>query len=72
MKRRSAPLFLEQLEDRCTPSTSGVGWGFADHLTLSFAPDGTQAGAQKSNLFQRLNAIAPTTDIPHNSFGIFQ
>jgi hypothetical protein len=61
MKRRSAALFAEQLEDRCTPSTSGVGWGFADHLTLSFAPDGTQVGDQQSNLFQLLNAIAPTT-----------
>jgi hypothetical protein len=61
MKRRSARLFLEQLEDRCTPSTSGVSWGFGDHLTVSFAPDGTQVGDQQSNLFQLLNAVAPTT-----------
>jgi hypothetical protein len=61
MKPHFLPLFLEQLEDRWTPSTSGVGWGFADHLTLSFAPDGTQVGGQQSNLFQLFNAIAPTT-----------
>ena len=30
------------------------------HLTLSFAPDGTQVGSHTSNLFQSLNQVAPT------------
>src|SRR4051794_5898240 len=51
---------VEILEDRCTPTTWGNPWPDAAHLTLSFAPDGTQVGGQASNLFQTLNAIAPT------------
>jgi hypothetical protein len=53
-------LNLEQLEDRCVPATWGTPWPDAQHLTLSFAPDGTQVGAQTSNLFKDLNAVAPT------------
>src|SRR4051794_38408126 len=54
------PLALEQLEDRCTPATSGVAWPDGQHLTLSFAPDGTQLGNYQNNLFHTLNAVAPT------------
>jgi len=59
---RSRRLVVEQLEDRLTPSSSiwGVPWPNPGHLTLSFVPDGTQAGLGTSNLFQGLNAVAPT------------
>src|SRR5688500_17649034 len=60
MRNRNALLFLERLEDRCTPVTWGTPWPDASHLTLSFAPDGTQVGPNASNLFASLNAIGPT------------
>jgi hypothetical protein len=59
-KSRRRLLVLERLEDRCTPATWGNPWPDAGHLTLSFAPDGTSIGGHPSNLFQTLNAIAPT------------
>jgi hypothetical protein len=58
--RRSRPLFLEQLEDRFTPATSGITWPDGGHLTLSFVPDGTQVAGYTSSLFRTLNAVAPT------------
>jgi hypothetical protein len=55
-------LVLEQLEDRITPACIwGIPWPDPGHLTLSFAPDGTQAGLGTSNLFQTLNAKAATS-----------
>lgn len=33
-------LYVERLEDRLAPATFGVPWPDAEHLTLSFAPDG--------------------------------
>lgn len=60
MSPRTTILRAEILEDRCTPSTFGNPWPDAGHLTLSFVPDGTQVGGQTSNLFQSLDAIAPT------------
>src|SRR5262245_8822657 len=57
---RSRRLSLERLEDRCTPSTSGITWPDGAHLTLSFVPDGTQVAGNSSSLFSTLNAIAPT------------
>jgi hypothetical protein len=57
---RSRRLLLERLEDRCTPSTSGITWPDGAHLTLSFAPDGTQVAGNSSSLFSTFNAIAPT------------
>jgi hypothetical protein len=58
MKRR--PLNLEVLEDRTVPSTLSAVWPDPGHLTLSFAPDGTNASTGPSNLFAVLNAQAPT------------
>src|SRR5688572_27167120 len=58
---RSRSLFLEQLETRCTPATSGVTWPDGAHLTLSFVPDGTQVAGNSSSLFSTLNAVAPTS-----------
>jgi hypothetical protein len=55
MKQRR-PLGVERLEDRCTPAHFGVPWPDAQHLTISFAPDGTGVGAEQSTLFQTFNA----------------
>jgi hypothetical protein len=57
---RSRRLLLEALEDRCVPATFGNPWPDAPHLTLSFVPDGTDIGGQKSNLFQAMGSIEPT------------
>jgi hypothetical protein len=51
---------FECLETRDLPSVWGVPWPDAEHLTLSFAPDGTQTAVGPSTLFSTLNAIAPT------------
>jgi Matrixin len=56
MKKRSRRFTVERLEDRCTPTTWGTPWPDAEHLTLSFAPDGTAFPDQQSQLFQ---ALAP-------------
>jgi hypothetical protein len=60
MENRSRRLLLEQLEDRCLPSTYGVAWPGANKITVSFAPDGTQVDSAASTLFQNLNAQATT------------
>src|SRR2546422_373311 len=51
---------LELLEDRLAPATFGTPWPDPQHLTLSFAPDGTKGGTSTSTLFQMLNAKAAT------------
>jgi hypothetical protein len=48
------------LEDRTAPAIYGQPWATPQHLTLSFAPDGTQIGGQVSDLFKTLNASQPT------------
>src|SRR5262249_23272763 len=53
-------LHLELLEDRTVPATFGIPWPNPGHLTLSFAPDGTQVGNQQSQLFRLLDAVGPT------------
>jgi Matrixin len=55
MKTKPSPR-LEQLEDRLTPSTFGQAWPDPGHLTLSFVPDGTNAGGAPSGLFNLLNS----------------
>jgi hypothetical protein len=57
---RSRRLTLELLEDRTAPAVFGVPWPDPTHLTLSFAPDGTQIGGQTSSLFASLDAHEPT------------
>ena len=59
---RRARLTVERLESRATPTTFGVAWTDARHLTLSFAPDGTSVGGQSSTLFATLNATSPTAE----------
>lgn len=56
------PLSLEALEDRCLLATFGVPWPDAQHLTVSFVPDGTGADNGQSALFQTMDAQAPGTD----------
>jgi hypothetical protein len=58
--RKSPGLGVERLEDRSTPATFGLPWPDATHLTVSLVPDGTRAGALPSQLFQALNASAPS------------
>jgi hypothetical protein len=60
MRFRKKKLLLEQLEDRLTPSTTGVPWPDPGHLTLSFVPDGTKVGGTASDLFSLLGKQAPT------------
>src|SRR5262249_55074118 len=57
---RHSRLSVECLEDRCVPTTWGNPWPDAQHLTISFAPDGTQSAGQSSTLFSTLNALQPT------------
>jgi hypothetical protein len=50
---------LEELESRLVPAnTTGVAWPDPWHLTLSFAPDGTDIGGSPSVLFGMLNQVA--------------
>jgi hypothetical protein len=65
-------LRLERLDDRITPATTGETWPDAKHLTLSFVPDGTPVAGHQSNLFQRLNAVAPASDWQREFIRAFQ
>jgi len=58
MSQRSQ-LAVEQLDDRCVPTTFGVPWYDPRHLTLSFAPDGTSTSNGASNLFRAFGAQLP-------------
>jgi hypothetical protein len=53
---------LESLEDRLLLDGDGVISGADVHLTLSFAPDGTQLAGQSSGLAARFDTIAPRSD----------
>src|SRR5262245_42276599 len=52
MMARNSFLHLTRLEDRTTPAVFGSPWADARHLTLSFAPDGTNIDGAPSDLFQ--------------------
>src|SRR5919201_308022 len=69
---KSRPLVLERLEDRCTPSTSGITWPDGQHLTLSFVPDGTRVAGYQSSLFRTLDAVAPTATWQREILRAFQ
>ena len=62
MKRQKLTrrLFAERLEDRDVPASFGMAWPDPQHLTVSFAPDGTSAYGSSSALFGSLNVSAPT------------
>src|SRR5216684_5601315 len=59
--KRSCRLSLERLEDRDLLATWGVPWPNAQHVTVSFVPDGTAMDAYQSNLFQILNSQSATS-----------
>jgi hypothetical protein len=61
---------LEQLENRLVPNASL--WPDADHLTLSFVPDGTSVAGQSSNLNAKFNAVAPTATWQQTILKAFQ
>lgn len=48
---------FEALEDRSMPSTFGVPWADPNHLTLSFASDGTPTPLGASDLYETLAGI---------------
>src|SRR4051812_45129125 len=52
------PLGVEALESRDLPATFGTPWPDGQHLTLSFAPDGTPIGGTASNLSAVLDSNA--------------
>jgi Matrixin len=51
---RSTRLQLEALEERDLPSTFGNAWLDGQHLTLSFASDGTDISGSASELFRTI------------------
>ena len=51
-------LVAESLEPRLLLDNSGILWGNAPHLTLSFAPDDTLIGEEPNALFATLGSIA--------------
>ncbi|HEX8203604.1 MAG TPA: matrixin family metalloprotease, partial [Isosphaeraceae bacterium] len=63
---------LDVLEERRTPAQFGVPWHNAYHLAVSFVPDGTLAGAQRSDLFRVLDARMPTADWQREILRAFQ
>ncbi|MFO0957413.1 MAG: matrixin family metalloprotease [Isosphaeraceae bacterium] len=52
---------IEALDAREVPAALGVPWNDAQHLSLSFAPDGTAIAGHVSSLFQTLDASSPTS-----------
>ena len=59
---RSRRPSLEALERRDVPATWGIAWPDAQHLTLSFVPDGTAVEGQSSQLFGTLNSQLGTSN----------
>jgi hypothetical protein len=53
-RRRARPA-LEGLEARDLPATWGIPWPDAQHLTVSFAPDGTDDFGQLNSLYSTLD-----------------
>ncbi len=68
------PLRIEHLEDRSLMSATALGtpWPDAGALSLSFAPDATPIGAQKSNLFKTLDKTASEDDWQREVLRAFQ
>src|SRR5262245_4456947 len=60
MKRHSLPR-IDCLEPRLAPAAFGVPWPAPDRITLSFVPDGTAVGTQRSELFRLLDAAYGST-----------
>lgn len=61
IRARSLRPAVEGLEDRKLLATiNGGHWYYPIRITYSFMPDGTSIGGVSSNLFQTMNAVAPT------------
>src|SRR5262249_55402316 len=58
---RTRRLGFEALEDRRVPAIIGAPWSNAEHLTLSFVPDGTPIAGHFSDLFRTLDSQLPTS-----------
>lgn len=58
--RTTRALNCEELEKRLLRADVGLPWHDPMHLTLSFAPDGTQIAGDSSDLFQTIDAQFPT------------
>lgn len=71
VRRRARPN-LEGLERRDVPATWGIPWPEAQHLTLSFAPDGTQVDGQSSQLFGKLDGQLGAGSWESTILGAFQ
>ena len=63
---------LEPLEGRCVPAQFGVPWSDPGHLTISFAPDGTDIAGRPSDLFGALDATQPAADWQQQILRAFQ
>jgi hypothetical protein len=59
---RSYVLNVESLESRDVPTVFGTPWPNGEHLTLSFAPDGTLISGTPSNLQQLLSQLGPQSE----------
>jgi Matrixin len=57
---KSRPLSIDYLEPRVAPAVLGLPWLDPTHLTLSFAPDGTDIAGDQSVLFETLDSQFPT------------
>ncbi|MBL9163057.1 MAG: cadherin-like domain-containing protein [Planctomycetaceae bacterium] len=69
---RSRQPALEILESRALLDADALLWGGDAHLTLSFAPDGTQVAGVSSSLFSTLNAVAPSEQWQETILRAFQ
>jgi Matrixin len=58
---KSRMLIFDELEGRTLRAAVSLPWTDPEHLTLSFAPDGTMIDGAPSQVFQDLNAQFPTT-----------
>lgn len=56
MRSPNKRLRLEELNDRIVPATWAVPWDDAGHLTVSFAPDGTDVGGKPNTLSKDMKA----------------
>ncbi|HKA08015.1 MAG TPA: hypothetical protein VKD71_12205, partial [Gemmataceae bacterium] len=65
-------LEVELLTDRCLPTMFGIPWADPNHLTLSFAPDGTATPYGPNVLSATLGASAPTASWQREVLRAFQ
>lgn len=63
---------FEPLEDRSLPSTFGVPWADAEHLTISFVADGTSTPLGTSTLAQVLNSAGTSAQWKREILRAFQ